>query len=189
MDWTQSKLGYYADFAIVPLLIIAAIALAPAQWLWIPAGLATWTFAEYLIHRVVLHHVVRDAHWLHHERPHRYIATPWFLTLSLHAVLFGTALVLPDGFLGAYAGLELGYLTYSIVHERMHHGARPSRGFLARRRALHDLHHAGLEVNFGVTTSLWDHVFRTHCNRLEGERLIADRRRLRTATRQQEHQP
>jgi sterol desaturase/sphingolipid hydroxylase (fatty acid hydroxylase superfamily) len=66
---------------------------------------------------------------------------------------FGTA---------ATAGLVCGYLWYVLVHYAAHHWQPRPGSYLYRTRMRHAQHHHQSEQgNFGVTTSLWDHVFGT----------------------------
>jgi sterol desaturase/sphingolipid hydroxylase (fatty acid hydroxylase superfamily) len=169
MNWNQSRLGYYADFVFAPLVVLASLIffyhggiakLASGA----AAGLFAWTFVEYWTHRVIFHHVFHDGHELHHKQPSGYVAAPVWLTGLVHLGLAAAFTRGGDVGLGAFAGIEAGYWAYIAVHDRMHHTkTRPdtSRWF-GRRWKLHTLHHHGIEANFGVITSLWDHVFRTH---------------------------
>lgn len=166
MDWNQNKLGYYADFAIAPLVVLVALAIfyhggIAVLGLFALAGFFGWTFAEYWIHRVVFHHVFQAAHHLHHRRPRGYVAAPVWLTTAVHLVLAAAFTQCGPAGLGLLLGLEAGYLAYIVTHDRMHH-SKPRSGWLYGRAQLHAMHHHGAEANFGVITSLWDRVFRTY---------------------------
>jgi hypothetical protein len=59
-----SKLNYYSDFVVYPVVIVglAAIGVARASWAdrteWLCVGVAgflLWTLVEYVLHRYVLH--------------------------------------------------------------------------------------------------------------------------------------
>jgi sterol desaturase/sphingolipid hydroxylase (fatty acid hydroxylase superfamily) len=171
MDWTHHAWGYYLDFIVVPLLMLAAayVGLAYAgpslpMATMVAAGIAGWTLIEYWIHRSLFHHVMRREHWLHHKRPRGYVSAPWYMTSVLHLLVLGGcwgSLGLTYG-TGLYLGLEAGYLSYIVVHDRIHHGARGS-AYIRRRAALHDAHHTyASEKNFGVASSFWDRVFGTY---------------------------
>lgn len=60
-----------------------------------------------------------------------------------------------------YAGFALGYLCYDGTHYAVHHFKQTSRigRFLKRHHMLH--HHADHDGGFGVSSPLWDIVFRT----------------------------
>ena len=61
-----------------------------------------------------------------------------------------------------FAGHVAGYLTYDLCHYYLHHG-RPKAKWLIRLRAHHMNHHHNKEGRkYGVSTTLWDHVFRTY---------------------------
>jgi dihydroceramide fatty acyl 2-hydroxylase len=169
MNWNQSRLGYYADFVIAPLVVLATLfffyhgglaALAAGA----VAGAFAWTFVEYWTHRVIFHHVFHDGHELHHKRPSGYVAAPVWLTGLVHLGLAAAFTQGHDFGLGFFAGLEAGYGAYIALHDRMHHArTRPNMArWFGRRWKLHAMHHHGLEANFGVITSLWDRVFGTH---------------------------
>jgi sterol desaturase/sphingolipid hydroxylase (fatty acid hydroxylase superfamily) len=52
-------------------------------------------------------------------------------------------------------------MAYSVMHHAAHHW-RSSGVWLKRRKQVHGLHHQfGPPGFYGVTTSFWDHVFRT----------------------------
>jgi sterol desaturase/sphingolipid hydroxylase (fatty acid hydroxylase superfamily) len=131
-------------------------------------GAATWTLAEYVLHRFVFHAPRASAlgareHRQHHADPD-YFAPWWQKAL---AALAATALLLPL----AAAGLPLGlvftlgfiamYLLYEVLHRRVH--TRPPRGPYGRwRRRNHLAHHFhDPRRAHGVTTPLWDVVFGT----------------------------
>lgn len=171
-----SATSYYSDYIIYPTLATtlsaAALATTPFErWgLWtlsFAAGAATWTFAEYHLHRWVLHHVphVRELHEAHHSDQKALIGTPSWLSLAIVLVLVLLPAILLAGFsygAGFTAGIALGYFFYIIVHHGVHHWRlRPGSYMykLKHRHALH--HHFNDEGNYGVTTGFWDKVFGT----------------------------
>jgi sterol desaturase/sphingolipid hydroxylase (fatty acid hydroxylase superfamily) len=171
-----SATSYYSDYIIYPTLATALSAAALAttpfeKWgLWtlsFAAGAATWTFAEYQLHRWVLHHVphVRELHEAHHSDQKALIGTPSWLSLAIVLVLVLLPAILVAGFsygAGFTAGIALGYFFYIMVHHGVHHWRLRPGGYmykLKRRHALH--HHINDEGNYGVTTGFWDKVFGT----------------------------
>jgi sterol desaturase/sphingolipid hydroxylase (fatty acid hydroxylase superfamily) len=170
-----TRVGYFADFYVYPLLATSlgalALALTPRHW---PAlsvafviGLGGWTLLEYAMHRWIFHHApgIRALHDAHHHDPKALIGTPTWLGVAVILAFVMTPAALAAGLqLGASftAGLVLGYLWYGVVHYGTHHWHVASRGYFSRMKRRHAIHHhvAG-RGNFGVTTSLWDHVFRT----------------------------
>ena len=175
-----SRYSYYGDFFIYP--ATAAALTATALWLhpsldsvgaWSIAfliGLGIWTFAEYLLHRFVLHHVpgIKEMHDAHHEDEKALIGTPTWLSF----VIIAGGVLVPLYFVldfvkmsGLSAGIIVGYLWYITVHHMVHHWeVRPdSYGYrLKRRHALH--HYFDDHGNFGVSSGFWDKVFGTDIN-------------------------
>lgn len=151
-----------------PLTILAVVA----------AGLFYWTFLEYTLHRWVLHWEPEDprlkivrkcfpSHRPHHNEPAKErinvkLQLKMTAYLSMVYVLVMWAVGLPLSWsLALNAGVLLGYQTYEYVHVACHH--LPMRNWYARTlKRHHGIHHHRDEtVNFGVTTTIWDHVFRT----------------------------
>ena len=142
---------------------LAAGAAALLPWA-VLAGLLLWSAIEYLMHRYAFHGFA--PHWEHHERPTevQYILAPLPLSLSMSValwLLFRAALgssVLPGMVL---AGIWLGYLAYELVHLRIHSAARGGKLLRALRRYHYRHHFADDTVCYGVTSPIWDVVFRT----------------------------
>lgn len=171
MDWEQSRVAYYFDLYLSPTLGLLASAFALSdpnlQTSFIPAivlGFIAWTFIEYWTHRLLFHRFMRAAHDLHHERPGGYDAAPPWITTLIHMVLLSALVWSFDNSvaLGAFIGMELGYLLYIWTHDKIHHGRVKSAGWLRRRYDHHLLHHRGFEKNFGVALFWWDRVFGTY---------------------------
>jgi sterol desaturase/sphingolipid hydroxylase (fatty acid hydroxylase superfamily) len=171
MDWNQSRAAYYFDFALVPALMLAVLIQCHSGYTAAGAalGLAIWTYAEYWIHRLLFHHVFARAHNLHHKRPRGYVAAPVWLTALVHGPLCIGAISLGGLAAGIVVGLEAGYLAYIVVHDRIHHGPKILPRWLARRARLHDLHHKGVEANFGVVSSICDRLHGTHLEGLDAK--------------------
>jgi sterol desaturase/sphingolipid hydroxylase (fatty acid hydroxylase superfamily) len=161
----RSRCGYYADLLITPPITLALLVLSLTQglsWLWplqFVIGVLAWTLYEYATHRWLLHRVplFRQVHALHHARQKDYIAVHPAATLALYGVLFwlfganGSALTL---------GFSSGYIAYSCMHGAFHYAVIGEGHWLYRLKLRHAAHHRS-EVNFGVSTSLWDRVFGT----------------------------
>ena len=171
----QSRFAYFADFGVYGVCVVALAAFlglaAPhtLQWqlvAWALGGLGGWTLIEYGLHRFVLHRLppFQAMHELHHRHPHDYIGTPTCVTLTLFVVLaFLPAWWLANLWVASALslGLLVGYIAYSMTHHAAHH-SRSSSEWMKRRKRLHGLHHQrGHTHHYGVSTSLWDHVFRT----------------------------
>lgn len=167
-----SKWSYRADFVFYPLLVGAAgaQAMAHASRTQIEAGIAAafagafaWTAIEYALHRWLLHRVqpFKRMHDAHHANPGAFIGTPTWLSAALFlGVWAALAAGLPRPVAaGLSAGLMLGYLAYTAVHDAVHHRRARPGSWLQRAKLRHALHHRpGSRSNFGVSTGLWDRV-------------------------------
>lgn len=131
------------------------------------SALLTYSLYEYLMHRFVFHgrrapFVFREGHAGHHRAPQAPLALPFFTSIVLAPVLLAPAIALLGPARGAlFTGVcGLGYLTYGSLHHLLH---TPAVRFapLLWLRAEHEAHHARPGCNFGVTTPVWDFVFRT----------------------------
>jgi sterol desaturase/sphingolipid hydroxylase (fatty acid hydroxylase superfamily) len=172
-----SRLGYYSDYVVYPLVItgLAAAAFAgdgaqeSAAWFAaFLAGLGLWTLMEYFLHRFAFHRISLfvPMHGLHHTTPLALVGTPTWLSLT--ALGFG---ILAPAWLsfgfnvasGVTAGVMIGYLWYGFVHHVIHHQPKmPLTALFNGLRAWHLRHHYSKKSgNFGVTTTLWDRVFGT----------------------------
>lgn len=161
-----TRVEYFADFFITPpiTLAFAIVSLAAGfSALWLAEfalGWLAWTLYEYAFHRWGLHHVaiLRDVHALHHRNQKDYIAIHPLVTLALYASFW-----LALGFQSSaiMVGFSAGYVVYSALHTAFHYSHRLS-ALLPKGRRRHVAHHRFEIVNFGVTTDLWDRVFRTN---------------------------
>jgi sterol desaturase/sphingolipid hydroxylase (fatty acid hydroxylase superfamily) len=115
-------------------------------------GVWTWTLAEYITHRFVLHAVAPLQHGLHHARPRDAVDKIfWQIWLAFAVVYLTTAGAVLAGVLGAYAW----YLS-------VHYCAHRNPAILPASFVKHHLdHHKFANRNYGVSTQLWDHVFGT----------------------------
>ena len=149
--------------------------------LLVAAGLFIWTLSEYWLHRKVFHwepdHPIgRRMHFIihgvHHDHPNdrMRLVMPPALSLPLGALFFGL-FVLVFGTPAAYplfAGLLVGYLTYDYTHYYLHHHT-PKTRIGKRLREQHMRHHfQDHRYGFGVSSPMWDVVFRTLPRRRKG---------------------
>ena len=171
-----SATSYFVDYVVYPAavtsLTAAALYATPLErWgIWavsVAAGAATWTFAEYHLHRWVFHHVpyIKGMHLAHHDDQKALIGTPSWISLALIGVVVLLPAILLAGFAygaGFTAGITLGYLVYIIVHHAVHHWRIRPGSYLYRLKHRHALHHHYSDQgNYGVTTGFWDKVFGT----------------------------
>lgn len=136
-----------------------------AEALVVAVGLFFFSFFEYLFHRWIFHGSIRimtQGHAAHHQNPLGYDALPFFLPGLLVLVLLGLfRLVMPFNFALLLAGaVDSGYIIYGLSHYLIHHKRfhSPRLRHWARN---HLIHHYHADKNFGVTSPLWDVLFKT----------------------------
>jgi sterol desaturase/sphingolipid hydroxylase (fatty acid hydroxylase superfamily) len=137
-------------------------------------GLLVWTLLEYVLHRYVFHWIDDSAvgrrvhfllHGVHHDYPNDKdrLVMPLGFSLPLGAMFFvafhlffGTRVAEP-----LFVGLVIGYLIYDGTHYALHHFKQTTRvgRFIKRHHMRH--HHMDHDGGFGVSSPLWDLVFRT----------------------------
>lgn len=139
-----------------------------------PAGILTWTLTEYLAHRFLFHYEARSRlgrwlvfmfHGVHHEVPNdktRLVMPPAgaVILMTLFWILF-RSLVVDPWFTPFFAFFVIGYLVYDYIHYATHHFPMHSAvaAYLKRNHMLH--HFSGKTGRYGVSSPLWDIVFRT----------------------------
>lgn len=161
-----SRREYFADFFITPPLtgLIAALWLLHGATLVsgfvLAGGLVAWTFYEYALHRWLLHEIwlFRDFHALHHDYQRDYIAVHPAVTLLIYG---GSWMAFGLQYSSFMVGFSVGYVLYAAAHTICHYAAVSPGNPLFWLRRRHALHHVFHDVNYGVTTSLWDRAFRT----------------------------
>jgi len=136
-----------------------------------------WTFAEYILHRFVFHWInenkfVQRFHFIMHGSHHLYpkdterLLMPPVPGILMASVLFSFFYVIFS--IAGYSvntwaffpGFFLGYLLYSFLHRATHVVKPPKRfKFLWKHHSLH--HYKYPNKAFGVSNTLWDHVFGT----------------------------
>ena len=128
------------------------------------AGLLVWTMIEYLLHRLAFHGFA--PHNEHHANPTDpvFIVAPWWLSLPSTAVLLTLfSLAARSWTMGAsvVAGVIAGYLAYEGIHLRIHSPVAGGAVLRALRKHHYYHHFASDQVCYGVTSPLWDWVFRS----------------------------
>jgi hypothetical protein len=137
------------------------------------AGLFAWSFIEYVVHRLSFHHAPKNRlqvaltyllHGVHHAYPDD--SRRWVMPLTVTLPIAVVLLLLLHATIGepapaVLAGFVHGYLAYDLLHYFIHQGRMRSR--LGRYlRQYHLTHHfASPDRHFGVSSPLWDFVFRT----------------------------
>ena len=70
----------------------------------------------------------------------------------------------PSWVYGVFAGIVVGYMFYDLTHYYIHH-AKPKNRVMLALRSHHNKHHHNAryaDKKFGVSCTLWDHVFGTY---------------------------
>ena len=153
--------------------------LVPLAWL---LGVVVWTPSEYLLHRFVFHFHPKNpservkrllflVHGVHHAQPRSKtrLVMPPVLSIPLAALFYGLFYVLLNVLLGApnwvdavFAGFLSGYIAYDMTHYSIHHFSM-KRGYFKKIRQHHMAHHFKTpEQRFGVSSPVWDVVFKTN---------------------------
>jgi sterol desaturase/sphingolipid hydroxylase (fatty acid hydroxylase superfamily) len=136
-------------------------------------GLVIWTLVEYAMHRYLFHYEPRSGlgkklhfmvHGVHHDYPQdasRLVAPPAF-SIPVALVFYGMFLAVFGRLApAAFAGFLFGYLCYDMIHYATHHFSM-KRGVGLWLRQYHMRHHYKDDHNgYGVSSPLWDYVFRT----------------------------
>ena len=164
-----------------PIALLAAITscrLLGPGWA-VAAFLGGWlafSLFEYALHRFVFHGPFPDnrggqiawlmAHGYHHaypSDPDRLVMPPLGSLPLVGIFVVFYLLALGQGLgLGFLAGTLAGYITYDSMHYLMHH-RQPRTAMGAWLRRYHQLHHHVDEpTRYGVSSPVWDLVFRTY---------------------------
>lgn len=138
------------------------------------AGALAWTLTEYVLHRFAFHYHPttnwgKSLHFIFHGVHHDYPRDSKRLVMA-PAVSIPLAIIFYAGFhllLGAtkvspfFAGFIFGYLCYDMIHYATHHFSlkSPVGLWLRQHHMLH--HYQDEEKRYGVSTPLWDYIFRT----------------------------
>ena len=137
-------------------------------------GILIWTLVEYLMHRYLFHlksenklidRIVFLFHGVHHNEPddRTRLVMPPVPALILSSILYGIFFMILGGkFVQPFFAFFLvGYLCYDYIHYATHHFKfRGGVGkFLKRYHLLH--HHSESHAKYGVSSPLWDIIFKT----------------------------
>lgn len=136
-------------------------------------GLLLFSFIEYLVHRYIFHMVTSTKlrekmqyafHGVHHEFPKdtTRLAMPPIVSVFIVTLLYLLfKATIGDYTYGFLPGFITGYSLYLIVHYIVH-AYQPPRNFFKILWINHGIHHyKDHERAFGVSSPLWDYVFRT----------------------------
>tara|TARA_R110000868_G_scaffold132380_2_gene343096 strand:- start:26870 stop:27484 length:615 start_codon:yes stop_codon:yes gene_type:complete len=141
---------------------------------WALIALIVWTLTEYVLHRYVFHWDPKHAlgkrfvflfHGLHHDDPNdptRLVMPPVPALLIMFMLWKLFSLVIPSDALNAFmAWFIVGYLIYDYIHFATHHFKMTSKvgRYLKKWHIRH--HFAHEKARYGVSSPLWDYVFKT----------------------------
>ncbi len=154
-----------------------------SSWLYLPVafllGIFVLTLTEYLMHRFVFHYHPQSPaaqkiffmfHGVHHAQPQckTRLVMPPAASIPMAAIFIigfylvvGLLLGLPHWVGPLISGFTVGYVAYDMIHYATHH--LPMHGrvmkFLKRYHMLH--HFKTPDMRYGVSSPLWDLVFKT----------------------------
>ncbi len=136
-------------------------------------GLLTFTLVEYLAHRYIFHMGTYTTlrkklqyafHGVHHDYPKDKdrLAMPPIMSITIATILlFLFRLVMGDFTFGFLPGFLMGYAGYLFVHYIVH-AYQPPKNIFKKLWVHHGIHHyKNSERAFGVSSPLWDYIFRT----------------------------
>ena len=136
-------------------------------------GMLFWSFFEYIAHRFLFHmganserarKIAYTLHGNHHHYPRdrQRLFMPPVPSLMLASIIFGLMyLVMRQTTFMFFPGFLLGYLMYGTMHYAIHAWNPPFKWMKGLWRN-HHLHHYKNEHNgYGVSSTIWDHVFGT----------------------------
>lgn len=136
-------------------------------------GAFFWSFTEYILHRFLFHHIPETdqgkkinyiLHGNHHEYPRDkkrlfMPAAPSLIIASMFFILM--YLVLGKNAFAFFPGFLFGYLIYGSMHYAIHAWNPPFKWMKGLWRNHHLHHYKNDHMGFGVSSTLWDHVFGT----------------------------
>jgi len=143
-----------------------------SELIWFICGALFWSLFEYVMHRHLFHFIadsqkaqkfIYTMHGVHHEYPRdkERLFMPPIPSLIIATVLFSLFyLALGFNVLAFFPGFLFGYIMYGSMHFAIHAFAPPK--YLKALWRNHHLHHYKCpDKGFGVSSVLWDVVFRT----------------------------
>lgn len=136
-------------------------------------GVIFWTLIEYVLHRFVFHYQPVSKvgqrlnyiiHGNHHEFPRDrdrlfMPAVPSIIIASFF--FFQYYFILGSWSFLFFPGFMLGYLLYGSMHYAIHAFNPPFKWMKGLWRNHHLHHYKDANAGFGVSSTLWDHVFGT----------------------------
>lgn len=139
-------------------------------------GMIFWSFFEYLAHRFIFHWVsdnprIKKISYVLHGNHHHYprdrqrLFMPPVPSLIIASAIFGLMFLIMKGYAFMFfPGFILGYLMYGSMHYAIHAWNPPFKWMKPLWRNHHLHHYKDEHHGFGVSSTLWDHVFGTMFN-------------------------
>jgi sterol desaturase/sphingolipid hydroxylase (fatty acid hydroxylase superfamily) len=136
-------------------------------------GIFVWTLTEYLLHRFIFHYHPHTEsgkrlnyvlHGNHHEYPRdkERLFMPPVPSLIIASGFFCLFYLLMNKWVFAFfPGFILGYLIYGTMHYAIHAWNPPFKWMKGLWRNHHLHHYKHNDMGFGVSSTLWDHIFGT----------------------------
>ena len=153
--------------------LLSGIPWAEALWL-LAAGILSWTLFEYVFHRFVFHFQPKSPLQsrlqflmlgVHHQYPQDRdrLVMPVTVSIPLALLLLIVFQVLMGNSAWCFfSGFAAGYIAYDMMHYAIHHAGGFEGRLLRAIRQHHLAHHfRDTRRGFGVSTPLWDRVFRS----------------------------
>ncbi len=137
------------------------------------SGMFFWSLTEYILHRFAFHfHAESESgkklHYILHGNHHEYprdkerLFMPAAPSLIIASVLFLIMyVVLGKNVFPFFPGFMFGYLIYGSMHYAIHAWNPPFKWMKPLWRNHHLHHYKNDNMGFGVSSTLWDHVFGT----------------------------
>lgn len=131
-------------------------------------GVATWSAAEYLVHKNLGHRFAKNRNFFAKEHVRHHATTSYFAPTEKKVVAAAVTAAVVAPIAVGVAGAPLGaaftvglvatYGTYEVLHRIAHtHAPRTRYGRWLRRHHFHH-HFHNPAANHGVTSALWDHL-------------------------------
>ena len=176
MTKTHPLVAYTMYFPLIAWMLHYGLAIrglkATNEALLFLGGIFTWTLFEYLMHRWVFHiiaespraqRIVYTMHGVHHEYPRdkdRLFMPPVPSVILASLIFYLQYLAMGWQALAFFPGFLFGYILYGSMHYAIHAYAPPR--FMKALWRNHHLHHYKYpDKGFGVSSVLWDVIFRT----------------------------
>ncbi|XP_017049956.1 dihydroceramide fatty acyl 2-hydroxylase FAH2 [Drosophila ficusphila] len=138
-------------------------------------GVLLWSFLEYTLHRWVFHVKLNSNsgkwictfHFMIHGLHHKVPFDPMRLVFPpLPGALLAAIIYTPLSFVLSHSRMVLcgaltGYLCYDMIHYYLHYGNPSTAAFVHMKRYHHHHHFSHQTLGYGISSPLWDVVFRT----------------------------